>query len=305
MEILKALFEDKKLEDKKLKDQNLEDKNVGDKNSKHKNTVKSLNHVDLCFVVDTTGSMGSFIQAAQRQLLDTIKLLSTYSSIDLQVALVEYRDYPPQDTSFVTRIYPLTANLQEMQKCINKLKAAGGGDAPEALYSGVWDGCEKIKWRPHSCRFILLVGDAPPHGFSKWLQEMSLEIKSRNRSGDSWGNGCPSGLNVQSVTAAAENHRVTINALCMGGDSFTMQAFAAIATATGGECVSARNAKDAIDKIVDTLTSEFSNLEFDRKVLETVEQMSQLDINKTAEVLDSPRLPVAASIARLGKRGFF
>ena len=162
MEILKLLFEDKNLEDKKFED---------------KNIVKSLNDVDLCFVVDTTGSMGSFIQAAQRQLLDTIKQLSTYSNIDLQVGLVEYRDHPPQDTSFVTRIYPLTANLQEMQKCINKLKADGGGDAPEAVYSGVWDACEKIKWRPHSCRFILLVGDAPPHGFSKWLQEMSLEKK--------------------------------------------------------------------------------------------------------------------------------
>ena len=287
MEIFKVLFEDKNTQE------NLN------------NTLKSLNDVDLCFVVDTTGSMGSFIQAAQRQLLDTIKLLSADNSIDLQVGLVEYRDHPPQDTSFVTRIYPLTANLREMQKCINKLKAAGGGDAPEAVYSGVWDACEKIKWRPHSCRFILLVGDAPPHGFSKWLQEMSLEKKSRNHSGDSWVNGCPSGLNVQSVTAAAENHRVIIHALCMTGDSFTMQAFGAIATATGGECVSATNAKDAIAKIVDTLTSEFSNLEFDRKVLDTVEQMRQLDISKTAEVLDSPRLPIAASIARLGKRGFF
>lgn len=91
----------------------------------------------------------------------------------------------------------------------------------------------------------------------------------------------------------------------MGGDSFSMQDFATIATSTGGKCVSVRNAKDAIDKIVDTLTSEFSSLEFDRKVLHTIEQMSQLDINKTAEVLDSPRLPVAASIARLAKRGFF
>ena len=107
------------------------------------------------------------------------------------------------------------------------------------------------------------------------------------------------------MTAAAENRRATIHALCMSNDSFTMQAFGAIATATGGECVSANNAKDAIAKIVDTLTSEFSNLEFDRKVLDAVEQMGQLDISKTAEVLGSPRLPVAASIARLGKRGFF
>jgi len=31
-----------------------------------------LNHVDLCFVVDTTGSMQPFISAAQAALLDTV-----------------------------------------------------------------------------------------------------------------------------------------------------------------------------------------------------------------------------------------
>ena len=40
--------------------------------------MKALNHVDLCFVIDTTGSMGGFIQAAKQQLLDTIQLLSAY-----------------------------------------------------------------------------------------------------------------------------------------------------------------------------------------------------------------------------------
>lgn len=71
--------------------------------------TKALNYVDLCFVIDTTGSMGSFIQAAKQQLLDTIQLLSADSDIDLQVGLVEYRDHPPQDSSFVTRVYPLRA----------------------------------------------------------------------------------------------------------------------------------------------------------------------------------------------------
>jgi Mg-chelatase subunit ChlD len=89
--------------------------------------TNALNHVDLCFVIDTTGSMGSFIEAAKQQLLDTLKLMSADSGIDLQVGLVEYRDHPPQDTSFVTRIYPLTANLKQMQKEINKLAANGGG----------------------------------------------------------------------------------------------------------------------------------------------------------------------------------
>ncbi|MCL1475649.1 vWA domain-containing protein [Argonema antarcticum] len=268
--------------------------------------TKALNCVDLCFVVDTTGSMGSFIEAAKQQLLDTISLLKADSGIDLEVGLVEYRDHPPQDNSFVTRVYPLTANLKEMQKAINQLKADGGGDGPEAVYSGVRDACVQMQWRPYSCRFILLVGDAPPHGFAKWLQEMlpTQQRGGRGGNGDGWPNGCPSGLNVQSIAAAAENQRVTVHALCMGGDAFTMQAFGAIATATGGQSAAASSAKDVISKMVAMLKDEFRDLEFDRQVLETVLNLGNLDSTQVADTLACPRLQAAAAIARLGKRGF-
>src|SRR5215813_11529699 len=92
--------------------------------------AKLLRGVDLCFVVDSTGSMQPFIDAAQRQLLDTTKQLSAKSSVDLRIGLVEYRDHPPQDKSFVTRINQLTADLKRMQRVINRLKADGGGDTP-------------------------------------------------------------------------------------------------------------------------------------------------------------------------------
>jgi hypothetical protein len=262
-----------------------------------------LNHVDLCFVIDTTGSMGSFIQTAQRQLLDAISVLSADQSIDLQTGLVEYRDRPPQDNTFITRIYPLTTDMQEMQVVINKLRADGGGDAPEAVYDGVRDACKQMQWRKHSCRFILLVGDAPPHGFAKWLKEVQPDVRI-NTSGDSWSDGCPSGLDVQSVTAIAENYRVTVHTLCMGGDLLTREAFTVLAQGTGGVCSTASNASEVISKINMVLKDEFFNLEFDGLVLATVEQIGHLDISETAVVLDLPRLPIAAAVARLGKRGF-
>lgn len=192
-----------------------------------------------------------------------------------------------------------------MQQAINKLKADGGGDGPEAVYSGVYDACVKMKWRPHSCRFVLLVGDAPPHGFAAWLQEMAPAQRLRGGNyGDAWPNGCPSGLNVQSVTAAAENQRVTVHALCMGGSELTVRAFSAIASGTGGQSASAANAKDVISQMVAVLGSEFRDLAFDRQVLEAVRQLGTPDSAGVAETLAIPRLQAAAAIARLGKRGF-
>jgi Mg-chelatase subunit ChlD len=258
--------------------------------------TNALNHVDLCFVIDTTGSMGSFIQAAKQQLLDTLKLMSADSGIDLQVGLVEYRDHPPQDTSFVTRIYPLTANLKQMQKEINKLAANGGGDFPEAVYDGVQDAALKMKWRSHSCRFILLVGDAPPHGFEVDRNNESYTHTDPAR--------YPNGLTVQSVTAAAESQRVTVHALCMGNNQITAQSFRAIAIGTGGQCAATNNAQDVIAQIVSVLTSEFRDLEFDGKVLDAVQRIGNVDVSAIADTLGCPRLSVASAIARLGKRGF-
>jgi von Willebrand factor type A domain len=264
--------------------------------------TKAINQVDLCFVVDTTGSMGSFIHTAQQQLLDTIRLLSADSDIDLQVGLVEYRDHPPQDRSFVTRVYPLTANLKQMQQIINKLKADGGGDAPEAVYDGVLDACVQIKWRSHSCRFILLVGDAPPHGFGANSPAGAPAFSGYTHSDP---NRYPKGLTVQAVTAAAEQARVTVHALCMVQDQLTVQSFSAIATATGGDCASVNNAQQVLTQLVAMLKAEFRDLAFDRQVLETVQNLGHLDMSETAHILDCPPLQVAAAIARLGKRGFF
>ncbi len=258
--------------------------------------TNALNHVDLCFVIDTTGSMGSFIQAAKQQLLNTISLLSADSNIDLQIGLVEYRDHPPQDTSFITRVYPLTANLKQMQNQINQLEANGGGDFPEAVYDGVQDAATKMKWRPHSCRFILLVGDAPPHGF-----QIDANLDSFTHTDPA---SYPNNLTVQSVTATAENYRVTIHALGMGNNQVTVQSFKALATGTGGQCATANSGTEVIYRMTSVLKSEFQNLEFDRKVLDIVRSLGSLDVTVIADTLSSPRLQVASAISRLGKRGF-
>ena len=80
--------------------------------------ISGLNHVDLVFVVDTTGSMGPFIEDARKRLVDCVGELGSSRAIDLQFGIVEYRDHPPQEASFVTRAYPLTGNLESVRTSI-------------------------------------------------------------------------------------------------------------------------------------------------------------------------------------------
>ena len=262
--------------------------------------IDALNRVDLGFVVDTTGSMGPFVQTAKQHLLDTIATLRDRGNLDLQVGLVEYRDHPPQERSFVTRIHPLTSDGKAMQKVINGLRADGGGDYPEAVYDGVRDACDRLKWRPRSYRFALLVGDAPPHG---------CQSRNRRDSARTAEPSCTCGLTLREVTAAAERQRVVVNALCMQTDAITLAAFTAIAAATGGQCTVARKAGEVLAAMTAMLESEFSQLAFDRQVLARLQplQANSLDaenLDAIGTALGQPRLQIAKAIARLGKRGF-
>ncbi len=267
-----------------------------------KQITDDLNKVDLGFIIDTTGSMGSFITEAKQHLLDVLATFRDRSNLNLQVGLVEYRDHPPQERSFVTRIHPLTSDLLAMQRTINRLRANGGGDFPEAVYDGVRDACEKLQWRTHSYRFALLVGDAPPHGF----QSRSNPNKTRSLSSEP---SCQCGLRAGDVTAAAEKQRIIINSLCMNANALTIESFTEIASGTGGQCVVARNAGEVMATMLEVLEREFGQLIFDRQVLERIQPLKSLGLDtESLDVigaeLGQSRLQVAKAIARLGKRGF-
>jgi len=44
----------------------------------------------------------------------------------LNVALILYRDHPPQDSSFITQIYDFTDDAEEAKKNIDRARASGG-----------------------------------------------------------------------------------------------------------------------------------------------------------------------------------
>lgn len=256
-------------------------------------TQDPLARVDLCFVVDTTGSMGGFIDAAQRHLTATLDALRAGEARDLQVAIVEYRDHPPQDSTFVTRVHPLTEEPKAIKRMIAGLRVGGGGDIPEAVYDGVHAACTKIAWRPHSLRLALLVGDAPPHG-----------MHAHDPEAPEAGRLCPCGLTLHQVTAAAEAASITLHALCISGHPQTAEAFAAIAAGTGGSCVKVGSQGQAvIEAMRGMVERDLSNLPLDRRALEAARAEGLSDTQRIADVLAAPRGPVAASLARLGKRG--
>jgi hypothetical protein len=250
--------------------------------------VNELSHVDLAFVVDTTGSMGAFIDAARRQMTATLRALTAESAapIDLRLAVVEYRDHPPQDTTFTARVHGFTPSLARAEKGIAGLTPEGGGDAPEAVFDGL-EAAAVLPWRPHARRLAVLIGDSPPHGCGA--------------GGDGFPKGCPCGLTNESATALLEAAGVTLYAV--GLTPGVKDSFGRLAAYTGGEFFEARQGDRAIEALKGLLKSEFEGVELDGRVLALCRDAPGWTVDGLNEALPAGRNRIAASLGRLGRRG--
>ncbi len=247
----------------------------------------NVNEFDLAFVVDTTASMGSFIDAAKTHMINMIDKLRKESSVDIQLGLVEYRDHPPQD-SMVYRHYPFTSDMKQVRKDITNLRVAGGGDGPEAVFDGIIAACEELEWREHSRKVMVLIGDAPPHGVGC--------------SGDGFSKGCPCGQTVESVANALEENSTLLYSLGLGLYSENAEkSFSRMSQLSGGQYFSASRGDESIKNIQGILAEEFKDLESDREVLD-MWQDGCCDKKEIAEKLEYTMQKVLSSLSRLRAR---
>ncbi|CAF3590198.1 unnamed protein product [Rotaria sp. Silwood1] len=52
--------------------------------------------LDLAFAIDCTGSMGPYIVSAKNNIRSIVEKITASEKSDIRLALVEYRDHPPQ-----------------------------------------------------------------------------------------------------------------------------------------------------------------------------------------------------------------
>jgi hypothetical protein len=55
-----------------------------------------LSYIDLVFAMDCTGSMGAYIDSATKNIRLIVEEIVTNEQSDIRLALIEYRDHPPQ-----------------------------------------------------------------------------------------------------------------------------------------------------------------------------------------------------------------
>ena len=214
-----------------------------------------LRQLDLCLVMDATGSMRDHIEATRKDLQNFARKLTAHRlRPDLSYALVLYRDHSDSGKTFVTQCIPFSTYLADLQLALDNTHVqGGGGDGAEAVADGLYDACYKLQWREHAHKVILLAGDAPPHG------------KGARR--DKFPRGCPCGHDTETIAHQAHMRGITIFSLGIGDNPFMVQSFQQIARHGGGQFVSIGGADTLIDQVLALMLSEFGKVDIDGTVL--------------------------------------
>ncbi|KAL7418007.1 hypothetical protein BDY24DRAFT_373778 [Mrakia frigida] len=128
--------------------------------------------LDLLFIQDATGSMGSYIASATKNIEEICASIVSSERLtrpdDLRVSVVSYRDHPPQDHSYITKTFPFTSSIPAVQEHLATLYASGGGDGPEAVTAAMAVAVEGVEWRPDAAKMVVLIADAPMHGIGEY-----------------------------------------------------------------------------------------------------------------------------------------
>ena len=119
--------------------------------------------IEVCFVLDTTGSMGGLIEGAKQKIWSIAnEMINAQPTPELKLGLIGYRD---RGDEYVVKSFSLTDDIDAIYGHLREFQAGGGGDAPESVNEALAEAIHKMPWSSDSkvLKIIFLVGDAPPH----------------------------------------------------------------------------------------------------------------------------------------------
>ncbi len=134
-----------------------------DKIPAHTSTPLDRPRIEVAFVLDTTGSMSGLIEGAKQKIWSIAnQMASGQPAPEIRIGLIGYRD---RGDAYVTRVFELTDDLDEIYGQLQQFRAEGGGDTPESVNQALHEAVSGLSWTPgtDTYKVIFLVGDAPPH----------------------------------------------------------------------------------------------------------------------------------------------
>jgi Mg-chelatase subunit ChlD len=119
--------------------------------------------IEVCFVLDTTGSMSGLIEGAKQKIWSIAnEMARAKPTPDIRMGLIGYRD---RGDEYIIKTFDLTNDLDAVYGHLRLFSAGGGGDTPESVNEALESAVKTMSWSADrsALKLVFLVGDAPPH----------------------------------------------------------------------------------------------------------------------------------------------
>lgn len=235
--------------------------------------------LDLVFIQDCTGSQGSYISSATKNIEEICASIFASGKLvhpeDLRIGLVAFRDHPPQDHTYVTKTTPFTSDIKQIQRTLETLYASGGGDGPEAVTAALGEALA-MDWRETASKMVVLIADAPPHGIGEY--------------GDGFDDGSPDGLDPLIIVRQMAQRGITLFFVAcepgLSGYSYATDFYQAITTISSGLMLPLTTANLLSHAIIGSV---LENLDMERLIREVGQAVAHRILGNQESVDDVAR----------------
>jgi Cutinase/von Willebrand factor type A domain/PKD domain len=212
--------------------------------------------LDLAFVIDSTGSMSSSIEEVREAVSSMVDKLEEKES-DYRIGLVDYKDTDQGDPYAAQRDLDLGTDVDAFRTALAAFSVSGGGDYPEAVYSGLMKAFTGLSWRSSSRKAVILMGDAPGKDPEP---ETGYTLDSVLAAAHSLSPSSPASLRAAATFAAAgTGDSVAIYPLAVGGGP--LETFEPLADGSGGKVFFTSGDSTVADQVLEAVDAAATPVE--------------------------------------------
>lgn len=126
------------------------------------NDISKKEKVNVMFLIDTTGSMDTYITGVKDRAIEFSNILSS-KGVEFKLGLIGFGDlYEKEKPS----VYNFTSDIAKFQKQVKNIPRTYGGDIPESSLDSLETGIELLNssdFNDEARNIFILITDAPPH----------------------------------------------------------------------------------------------------------------------------------------------
>lgn len=135
-----------------------------------------MSSIEVVFSFDTTGSMYPCLTQVRRRIKETVNRLINEIPL-IKIGIIAHGDYCDKDSTYVTKHFDLSADIDAICNFVQNVSPTNGGDAPEC-YELVLHEAQSFSWSKSASKSLVLIGDDIPHAPAQnpqklnWRQEI-------------------------------------------------------------------------------------------------------------------------------------